>query len=529
MKLAIQSIAWILVVSAAQAQIPSHWYVGQPFSKLGDSCAFLGDLDGDGLTDFALGEPSGGTPRVFVYSGGTGKLIRVHEGQLGSVFGGDVENAGDVNADGVPDMIVGAKWFKKAGGKITGAAFVYSGLDGSLLHSLKGTSLQKQFGRAVTGMGDTDQDGYDDFAVACYTANKDRICVYSGRDGEVLLEMGAFLGLATRLARAGDVNGDGIEDIISSTQGGMSAPPAPVMVFSGSNGELLHEFKESSDGFGYRIVGVGDVDQDGYADVAVTAPQAPPGRLFMFSGRTGDVLYTHDFTGQQNSRFGVGLALIGDRDGDGVADLAVGSMKGVVQILSGANGAPISTLEIALPVALGWDLAGGGDVDGDGTLDLLATTSGGTSKQGGGAFVFLNRPTLGFSFCGPATPHSKQYPGRLTAWGRSKISDNTLELHAAHLPKNRLGFLLASMGRTELPFAGGGQGTLCLDGPAVRFPMRTTGPSGTFVETVDLTQLPGAPPVAVMPGETWYFQVWFTDENPDRTSNFTDAVSITFD
>lgn len=75
----------------------------------------------------------------------------------------------------------------------------------------------------------------------------------------------------------------------------------------------------------------------------------------------------------------------------------------------------------------------------------------------------------------------------------------------------------------------GSQGTQCITGNIARFNAKSqifAGPTGTIA--VDVTSVPTAPPSAVFPGDTWNFQCWYRDVNPGPTSNFTDAVSVTF-
>ncbi|MDA1267312.1 MAG: hypothetical protein O2816_19700, partial [Planctomycetota bacterium] len=77
---------------------------------------------------------------------------------------------------------------------------------------------------------------------------------------------------------------------------------------------------------------------------------------------------------------------------------------------------------------------------------------------------------------------------------------------------------------------GGSQGNLCLGGQIARYSQQaaSTGNLGQLELSVDLFAMPTSPSSAVQPGETWYFQTWFRDKNPQTTSNFTEAVSVTF-
>ena len=112
-------------------------------------------------------------------------------------------------------------------------------------------------------------------------------------------------------------------------------------------------------------------------------------------------------------------------------------------------------------------------------------------------------------------------------------SDNSVTLTASLMAPNQVGYFLNSMTQGFVPFAGGSQGNLCLAGAIGRYrrsgEILGTGAGGTFSLILDLTDTPQPTgPVSVMAGETWNFQAWFRDNDPGPTSNFTDAVSVTF-
>ena len=113
----------------------------------------------------------------------------------------------------------------------------------------------------------------------------------------------------------------------------------------------------------------------------------------------------------------------------------------------------------------------------------------------------------------------------------SRVAGEPLDLLARDLPTNKIGYFLVS--RTAgLTIPPGSQGRLCLGGAIARFrkpdQIRNSGPGGRFQVEVDTSARPHNPPVTVKPGETWRFQAWFRDVNPEKTSNFTDAVEVTF-
>src|SRR5262245_15844627 len=157
------------------------------------------------------------------------------------------------------------------------------------------------------------------------------------------------------VAAAGDVDGDGVPDVI------VGAPSAfdgfgRARVYSGATGATLRTFASSvqNDQFGFSVAGVGDLDGDGIGDVIVGILQSSAGgvtaagRATVFSGATGLPLWSRDGT-QPFDFLGSAVARVGDLDGDGVEDPAVGVIygdngpafdAGRVEVLSGATGAP---------------------------------------------------------------------------------------------------------------------------------------------------------------------------------------------
>src|SRR5262245_55625803 len=197
------------------------------------------------------------------------------------------------------------------------------------------------------------------------------------------------------IASAGDVDGDGVPDFIVGapyTFGGIGQ----VHIYSGATGALIRLFtgSVSNDYFGSAVSGAGDLDGDGSSDVVVGVIHASPGGLtaagqaIAYSGATGAVLWTRNGTAAFEMA-GNSVARVGDLNGDGVDDPAVGIVyadngtayvAGRVEVLSGTTGVPIlSVLGTGLGDNLGASLAAAGDVDGDGTPDVLAGARGGTA------------------------------------------------------------------------------------------------------------------------------------------------------
>ncbi len=137
---------------------------------------------------------------------------------------------------------------------------------------------------------------------------------------------------------------------------------------------------------------------------------------------------------------------------------------------------------------------------------------------------------VGSNYCGPANLNSTGQSGVMSGFGSTVATENNLELTASQLPTNQFGYFVTSETQGFVANPGGSQGNLCLSGNIGRFVAQvgSSGPTGTLVIQVDLANIPITPPQAVQAGETWNFQCWFRDVNPNNTSNFTDGLEILF-
>lgn len=183
----------------------------------------LGDLDSDGLADFGIGAVGDGPNSegvVYAYSGATRKLIYSLVGeQSGSAFGGTLASLGDVDADGLADFAVGALAY--SGTNVwQGRVYAYSAASGTLLFTFDGTMYVEKLGHVLPSNGSIDfnDDGYADIPIGSPARNA--AFVYSGRNGTLLYEIlggtpgGLTETMGSSISSIGDVDGDGIDDML---------------------------------------------------------------------------------------------------------------------------------------------------------------------------------------------------------------------------------------------------------------------------------------------------------------------------
>ncbi|MEZ6195873.1 MAG: hypothetical protein R3F20_09100 [Planctomycetota bacterium] len=348
----------VRVISGLDGSI-IHSFLGTGALDVIDGTATgLGDINGDGFADFALGARLAdfaglNTGRVTVFSGIDGSVIRTFDGTgIGDELGTSLASAGDIDGDGIEDLIVGAR-SNDDGGLQAGSVYVFSGASGALLHQFMG-AVGDELGLSVAGPGDVNGDGvpdivsgspYADFPVV----NAGYVRVYSGLDGSVLLNAAGAVTdgrWGATVGRAGDINGDGFADVIAGASleaSGGVINSGRVAVLSGFDGSVL--FQDAAGGADYRIghavAGFGDLNGDGYDDFGYSVPGDPTvlgatGRFDIYSG-FDQTLLLRQFSATGTTRFGWGFASAGDADGDGRADIAVGTTNFPGPLLGGVQ------------------------------------------------------------------------------------------------------------------------------------------------------------------------------------------------
>ncbi|MBK7876098.1 MAG: FG-GAP repeat protein [Planctomycetes bacterium] len=397
----------------------------QASAQFGISVAAAGDVNADGFGDVVVGAwfyDNGQTDegRAYVYLGSASGLalspVWTNEiNNTGAFYGVSVSAAGDVNGDGIDDLLVGACTYSN-GQAAEGSAYVYLGSPAgpSLVPAWSAESNQASalYAISVGNAGDVNADGYDDILVGGIQwtngqTNEGKAWMYLGSPtGPALTESWSVEGNLTNalygncVAGAGDVNADGFADVVvgAPTFNGGQSGEGKAFLYLGSAGGLAtsaawtFESNQIDAGLGNPCAGAGDVNGDGYGDVLVGAPgfdngQADEGRTLVFLGGAAGLALTPAWTvesDQAGARFGTGAACAGDVNGDGYADVVVGaplydagqSDEGRAFLyLGGASGlatTPAWTSESNQPVGdFGRWVASAGDVNGDGYGDVI--------------------------------------------------------------------------------------------------------------------------------------------------------------
>lgn len=269
----------------SRGELRLHWEVDELDALFGHVSLAVPDLDGDGTPDVIVSAPNavlGGEPRghVDAYSGRDGGLLWRAVGPLYVGFGWHVARAADLDGDDVEDLWVGAPSDPTAG-----HAYLVSGRTGAIVREATGPGDSAQYGWYLVPVGDLDADGAPDVAIGAPTeridgARRGAVYLVSSASGRPLRRIAGELAdfqFGEMLAPLDDLDGDGIDELaIAAIENGLdpSRVPAEVAIVSGATGERLRLLHGSQPGelYGRMLAPVADLDGDGLRELALGAP-----------------------------------------------------------------------------------------------------------------------------------------------------------------------------------------------------------------------------------------------------------------
>ncbi|MGA8042928.1 MAG: FG-GAP-like repeat-containing protein [Terracidiphilus sp.] len=479
-----------------------------------------------------------------------------------AAFGKSVAGIGDVNGDGVGDLVIGAPG--------ADTVYVISGKDQTVIRTISDPDgLSKyQFGWAVVDVGDWDQDGIDDFAVGapgvagvtplpCTSTpctpdpQWGRVLVFSGATGALLKEIHApeaTLEFGYAIAPLGDLNGDGKQALA------VGAPVfgtgyGSVYAVSGSDGTEIWKATEPGinpsgpevvASFGAALAVLRDINGDGKPDVLVGAPfhddgtGKNAGAAYVLSGADGMQLRAHippQIIG--NDQFGMSVTNAGDQNKDGVNDYIIGDPKNSkVYLFNGSDGTILNGIASKqLTDSFGFAAALVSDYDGDGVPDFFIS-----APDGDRIYLMNNAGTEVLDVPNPA-PDTHSF-GRALSATKDLGGDKGLDLLVgapAEVSASGAAYLV-TIRANQPPVANAGpdqtiecnrSGVVTLDGSASYDPdndpitfawVQVSGTPVTLVVSEATAQFPAAPP------GVYEFQLTVTD---DHGASSTDNVVIT--
>ena len=397
-----------------------------PANYFGTSVGTAGDVNNDGYDDIVIGafNYSNGAGRAYVYLGSatglssTPAFTATGEGTNNSL-GNSAHTAGDVNNDGFDDIVIGAPGYLT----YTGRVYLYLGSAVGLSTApdltLTGEATNTLFGWSVETAGDVNADTYSDVIVSA-PGGEERIYVYLGSAAGLSLtpvftdfgNIGPNMTFGIAVATAGDVNGDGYDDVVVGglqftiskiwayvylgTGDGRGLIPVPVFDTGQQSGYA------STEGF---IGTLGDMNGDGFADIIMGAAGTftSTGQAHVYYGAAYTPSWSWMVTGDRaESQLGYSVATAGDVNGDSYADVIIGvpggspTDTGRIFLYTGSavglSLTPTSVLTGGVSDHFGWSAGTAGDVNKDGYADIIVGAWS-YNNSTGQAYAYLGSPT----------------------------------------------------------------------------------------------------------------------------------------
>jgi hypothetical protein len=559
-------------------------------AQFGKACIAIPDQNGDAVKDLLVGAPefNGARGAIYCISGrflatGTGVQTLwslVPSANAGDRFGTALADVGDVTGDGVHDFLVGQPGYDHGTVQNSGAVRLVHGSVHSIV-SLVHASAAGGLGSAIAACGDVNSNGFADVAIAApfVSTAKGEVRIVDGlaltqptNVGNVTLA--AFVGdtldfLGSSIASGADFNGDGIAEIVAGAPGHDStgaADAGQVVVFDPIQGFSIRiDSFVAGEAFGASVAVGDDHDGDGVADIIVGAPNSSNGsafevgRVVVLSGaRVGAQTPPYEILSfaygsvtppinhadpQPNFHFGAAVHAGDDLTGDGVGEIVVGapgyftasipsgwSFRGLVRVFSGATGVQLASITGSSTDRLGDSLGGAlDDLDGDGLDEFVLA---GSLSDAGGADSGVVKcyrllPLAPVAYCAGKVNSLGCTPSIGSSGSPSASSGQPFLITASNVINQKNGLLFYGHAPASTPFQGGAK---CVANPTLRTPPQSSGGassgsscSGAFSFDFNAWFASGADPSS-FPGSEIFAQYWSRDPASPSSTSLSNAL-----
>lgn len=578
--------------SPAVAQTVLRSVSGAPGDQLGRSVDFAGDYNNDGFQDLIVGCPGDSAlvqdaGSVSIISGkylalGTGNFkLSTRYGVNGEPsFGWSVCNVGDVTGDGRNDFLVGQPSYDP----FSSSQFQYYADEGQV-HLLSGLGLNwidtysgsvtaanetMQFGWSLAYLGDWDQDGVREVAVGAPfydgSGSTDRGRVYILKVTATGLVFSSVItglddteqfGYSLSAANFGVYGGvGGVRELVVGSPGYdlFSTDQGRVQIWgkvpSSTTPQLITSYSgDYQSHFGHSVDASGDINGDGYSELAVGAPYADAngtdsGRVYVFNGSSllpNSWFHSFTFDGASSSDlFGASVRIVSDVNGDGVRDVMIGAPS-TDAILSGDNygrvyaysGDTSTLLESQggfLHQGLGRVIGPSLDLDGDGIAEWIAC---GPDSDNGGAnvgviYAISTFPATPTTYCTGKTNSLGCVPAMSSSGAPSASSGSPFTITTANLLNQKSSLQFYGFRALGIPFQGG---TLCVTSPSVRMQIVSSGGNaapandctGSIAYDYNARIQSGIDPNLSV-GQEVFVQAWARDPASASTTSLSNAI-----